>query len=84
VRFFRAQPPKPHPDAFAKVFAELGLVPPEILKNVAYIGDRIYTDIYAANRVGFELVIRALPFGTKETIGVRMARKFENFVYANK
>lgn len=81
VRFFRAQPPKPSPEAFANVFKARELTPSEIMNNGVYVGDRLYSDVYGANRAGFLYVLQVQPMAGNEPLGVRIARTLENFVH---
>ncbi len=81
--FFRAEPKKPHPEAFYRVLRQLQLSPHE-MTTTAYIGDRIFTDIYGARRAGFAHVLKVLPYGTKEPLRLKVARTIENFRYAGR
>ncbi len=81
--FFRAQPKKPHPDAFGQVFKKLGLTAHEVKNETLYIGDRVYTDTYGANRAGIANVILVSPLPGKESLGITLMRWMERQHYGN-
>jgi putative hydrolase of the HAD superfamily len=45
---------KPHPEAFLAALASLGVAQPD---RAVYVGDRLFEDIYGANRVGMRAVL---------------------------
>lgn len=81
VRFFRAKPPKPSPEAFANVFQARELTPGDIMSNGFSVGDRLWSDVYGANRAGFRYVLQVQPMAGNEPFGVRIARTLENLVH---
>lgn len=84
VRFFRAQPPKPSPEAFAKVFQARELTPSEIMNNSVYVGDSLYCDVYGANMAGFRHVLQVQPLPGNEPLCIRIARSLENIVHGTR
>lgn len=81
--FFRAQPKKPHPDAFRQVFRQMGLTAHEVKNETIYIGDRRYTDTYGANRAGIGVVLYVAPIPGKEPMGITLMRWLERQHYGN-
>ena len=53
---------KPHPEAFRAALDAVGVTEPE---RAAYVGDRLFEDIFGANRVGMRAVL--LPHSTIPT-----------------
>lgn len=45
---------KPHPEAFRAALAAVGVTEPD---RAAYVGDRLFEDIYGANQVGMRAVL---------------------------
>lgn len=81
ARFYRAEPKKPHPNAFLNIFAAMELVPGQVASQVVYIGDRRFTDVYGAAMAGIHTVVMVSPLSSKDPFGVKMARLLENAVY---
>jgi uncharacterized protein len=79
MNFFRAEPKKPDPRAFAAVYAALGL-PPDTTKITLFIGDRLYSDVRGARNAGIKTIIKVGPIG-KEPAELKLARTVENILY---
>jgi predicted HAD superfamily phosphohydrolase YqeG len=77
VKFFRAEPKKPNPLAFANVLDCLKIRPEE----AAFIGDRYHPDIYGARRAGIENAIYVEPLPAKEPAWLKIVRSVENHNY---
>ncbi len=83
VRFYRAEPKKPDPDAFSRIFHDLKLSPFDAEHLTVYIGDRIFTDVYGARKARIGTVIKVAPLSVYEPLGVRLARNAETFLYGS-
>jgi len=83
VNFYRAVPKKPHPEAFCEVFTQLHLTPAQVRINTAYIGDRLYTDVFGARSADIGIVIKVAPLSNNEPFGIRVARAAETWRYGS-
>lgn len=67
---------KPSPKSYLKAMRELGVE----LKNTAFFGDQLFTDIYGAKRLGIRNYV-VKPIHKKEEIQIVIKRYLEKIVY---